>query len=201
MAEPGLLKRLFMGAANRDGHAHAFEELAAAELDEEENLDEAQRRRHRPVALPQTVIEESLAQKVLDAWLQNRQQTLYPLTLNFRSLEPAKIALLVRAMALAMLADGGVDPLEEAQAQRNLASLGADEATRSMMAAALADPPALSALLQEIEAADLGPHAYAASVIALNQRNAVNRLYLEYLAARLAIPTEMTSSLNRRYRS
>ncbi len=58
----------------------------------------------------------------------------------------------------------------------------------------------LGPLLDAIQAANLGSYAYAASLLALNQRNIVNRLYLDYLAARLGIPGDVVASLNRRYR-
>jgi uncharacterized membrane protein YebE (DUF533 family) len=55
---------------------------------------------------------EALAVKVLDGWLQNRHQTLFPLTLNLRSLDASGRELLVHMMAAAAEADGGVDAEE-----------------------------------------------------------------------------------------
>ena len=195
-----LVGRLFGVARNRDGWAHAFDDLAEIETAAEDQAPSASTRRHRPVAHPKTIILESLSQKVLHAWLQNRHQTLYPLTMTFRNLAPEHVELLVQAMAAAMLADGTPEPREADQAGRALASAGAGERERVVLENALENPIALSTLLRQIQDANLGVHAYAASVVAVNQRSLANRLYLEYLAARLAIPGEVVSSLNRRYR-
>jgi uncharacterized membrane protein YebE (DUF533 family) len=143
---------------------------------------------------------ESLAQKVLHGWLQNRQQTLYPLALNFRSLSPREVGLVVHAMAAAITADGQVDRDERARLSGSLSRIGVGEAERRLLDEAIREPRPLGPLLGELQAANLGSYAYAASLLALNQRSAVNRLYLEYLAARLAIPNDVVASLNRRYR-
>ena len=190
-----IVGRLF---GNRDGRAHALEDLS--EVEPEDRPLPANTRRHRPVAHPKTIILESLSQKVLHAWLQNRHQTLYPLTMSFRNIAPEHVDLVVHAMAAAMLADGRAETGEAIQGGRALASAGGGDAERILLEAALASPMPLSTLLRQIQDANLGAHAYAASVIAVDQRSHANRLYLEYLAARLAIPGEVVSSLNRRYR-
>jgi uncharacterized membrane protein YebE (DUF533 family) len=141
-----------------------------------------------------------VAQKVLHGWLQNRHQTLFPLALNFRSLRPGEVTLVLHAMAAALTADGQVDAEERARVAGSLSRIGVGEAERRLLDEAVREPRPLGPLLSELQAANLGPYAYAASLMALNQRNAVNRLYLEYLAARLAIPNDVVASLNRRYR-
>jgi uncharacterized membrane protein YebE (DUF533 family) len=200
-----LISRLFRVALNRDGQARALEPdpaalgdagLAAAAAD----APRRRTRRERPAERPREVVVESLAQKVLHGWLQNRQQTLYPLALNFRSLRPDEVGLVVHAMAAALTADGQVDSDERARVQGSLSRIGVGEAERRLLEEAIREPRPLGPLLTELRAANLGSYAYAASLLALNQRNAVNRLYLDYLAARLAIPNDVVASLNRRYR-
>jgi uncharacterized membrane protein YebE (DUF533 family) len=46
-----------------------------------------------------------------------------------------------------------------------------------------------------------GALVYAASLMAVDQRKPVNRLYLRYLAARLQLSDELVASLEQRYRS
>src|SRR5436305_9522786 len=97
-------------------------------------------RRERPLAGPQAIAEESLAQKVLHAWLQNRHQTLYPLALNFRSLRPEEAGLVVHAMAAAITVDGRVDREEQARAAGSLERFGIGEAERRLLGGAVRGP-------------------------------------------------------------
>jgi uncharacterized membrane protein YebE (DUF533 family) len=193
-----LIKGLFRVTLNRDGQAPALE--AAALEGSVETMPARRSRRERPLARPRAIVEESLAQKVLHAWLQNRHQTLYPLALNFRSLRPEEVGLVVHAMAAAITADGRVDREEQARAAGSLDRFGIGEPERRLLVEAVREPRPLGPLLDAIQAANLGSYAYAASLLALNQRNIVNRLYLDYLAARLGIPGDVVASLNRRYR-
>ena len=201
-----LVDRLFGSALNRDGQAPVLEAESTgageqiAHGAEPPHGEEATKRRHRPVMRPERIIQETLSQKVLDAWLRNRQQTLYPLTINFRSLKAHETSLLVEVMAAAMMADGQAEAAEAEQAEQSLGSVGAGEEERRRLAEALQNPRALSLILADIQAGRLAAHAYAATLIALNQRNVVNQLYLDYLAARLSLPVDVVNSLNRRYR-
>ncbi len=62
------------------------------------------RQRSRLPADPRVLILASLGQKILHGWSQNRQQTLFPLTVNLRTLAPDARDLILRAMAAAMTA-------------------------------------------------------------------------------------------------
>jgi len=210
-----LLSRLVTVTLNRDGQAHALERDLrsggeARELDttDGESFDAGQSgasapvsRRHRPSIPPETIILESVALKVLNAWLQNRHQTLYPLAMNFRNLTQPERELIVQAMAAAASADGQVDDNEQRQVLLSLERVGAGEAEHQMIMEAIAHPKPLNTILREIQEANLSAFAYGASLLAINQRNRVNQIYLEYLAARLALPPEVAHSLNRRYRA
>jgi uncharacterized membrane protein YebE (DUF533 family) len=200
----GMVGRLLRGALNRDGEAPALEELAASEAAPPAPDPAAEkkktRRQQRPAARADKIVREAVAQKLLDAWLRNRQQTLYPLTMNFQNLEAPHVELLIHSMAAAMLADGEADAQEREQVERTLGEVGARDSDRRLLAMALANPRPLNQLFRQLEEARLGAYAYAASLIALNQRNSVNQLYLDYVAARLAVPTEVVASLIRRYR-
>ncbi|MGG5889039.1 DUF533 domain-containing protein [Falsiroseomonas sp. HC035] len=189
--------RLMGFGRNRDGQFHALQEDALAEA----APPEPPTRRHRHGPEPQRIVQEALAAKVLGAWLQNRHQTLFPLTLNLGTLDAGGRALVVRMMVAAADADGGIDEAERDRIGAALDAIGAGEAERRLLPEAMAAPLPLGALLNHVMEARLGPHAYAASLLALDRRSRVNQAWLDYLAARLALPEEVTASLNRRYRA
>ncbi len=158
-------------------------------------------RRQRSLALPREVLQESLAQKVLNAWLENRHQTLYPLTVNLRTLDAGCTALLARLMAAVMLA--GARALEEGRVEAVMAWLGqvggGDEVRRAL-SAALQAPEALSTLVHEALNNGMAAYAYVVALVATDPRDHAGQLFLNYLAARLALPPEVVRSADRRYR-
>ena len=196
-----LLKRLFGSARNRDGQAHALEP-EALERDDAAAVaaPAAPAQRLRLAARPEAILLESLATKVMHGWLGNRQQTLYPLVLNLRNLSAPERALLAEIMA-ATLAAGRAPPAERdgAKVRQALARLGAGEEEAHRFDAALDRPRPVHELLAAIQDAGLGPHAYAASLLAADMREPASRAWLGYLAARFALPPEIVVSLNRRY--
>jgi uncharacterized membrane protein YebE (DUF533 family) len=192
-----LLKRLIGAARNRDGRAEALEPQALGQ--EAAAAAPVPAQRLRLAARPEAILRESLATKVLHGWLGNRQQTLYPLVLNLRNLNGHERALLAEAMAAAVAA-GRAPRAERADAAaRALARLGAGEEEGRRFADALDRPRPVHELLAEIQDAGLGPHGYAASLLASDTREPECRAWLGYLAARFALPPEVVTSLNRRY--
>lgn len=201
----GLIRRLFRNPPDRDGQAAVLEATAyASGVEAAEGLTPAMppaARRLFRMAEPDTVIREALAQKILQGWLQNRHQTLFPLTVNLRRLEPEQVRLLLQAAAIALAAGGPVAPARVEHATAWLASVGASADQVSGFADALKDPPSLDRLMRDVQAADLGAYAYAMALAVVDQREAANQLFVEYLAARLGLPTNVVRSVNRRYRS
>lgn len=209
-AETSLLARLFKTPPQQDGTATALEAHATGIgpvlPDLRSDLGKGDRggimsRRQRPIALPGEVLVESVGQKVLHAWLQNRHQTLYPLTVNLRTLEAAKAGLLARMMAFVLLA--GTRPPDSEQIGRALAWLGqvgGGEDVKQALRAALAAPEALTPLLHEVHGAGLAAYAYVVALVATNPRDAAGQLFVNYLAARLALPPNVVRSADRRYR-
>src|SRR4051794_41664606 len=114
-------------------------------------------RRERPLARPRAMVEESRGQKVLHAWLQNRHQTLYPLALNFRSLRPEEVGLVVHAMAAAITADGRVDREEQARAAGSLDRFGIGEPERRLLVEAVPKPRPPGPPPGAVPAANPGP--------------------------------------------
>ena len=157
-------------------------------------------RRQRQLPLPREVVVETLAGKVLHAWLQNRHQTLYPLTVNLRALDAGRAALLARMMAFAMLA-GTAAPGEERveEGVRWLAQVGGGGEVAVAFRAALGAPDPLRVLLHEILSAGIAAYAYVVSRVATDPRDEAGQLFLDYLAVRLALPANVVRSADRRY--
>ncbi|MGU3539488.1 DUF533 domain-containing protein [Methylobacterium sp. A54F] len=151
----------------------------------------------RPGERARAVLHESIGQKVLHAWLQNRYQTLLPLTLNLRSLAVEERALVVRVVARAIAAGRRRD-LHLAEAA--LVRIGAGERERRMLRDAL-EAGEGAELFEAVQAAGLATLAYGSALLAIDQRDRVNQLYLAYLAARLALSEDAVASLHRRYRA
>lgn len=186
-----LLHRLVAGHP-RDGTAEALEQQSGILAEPPAN-----RRRHRLPGNPRDLILASLGQKALHGWMQNRHQTLFPLTVNFQTLSPEARDLILRAIATAMMAASPPTPPE--QARTWLATVGATAADLARLDEALAAPEPLAPLLDTLLAANLGPYAYAVSLASTDRHSHAGPLYLEYLAARLAIPASVVKSVNRRY--
>ena len=147
------------------------------------------------------IVTESLAEKVLHGWLQNRHQTLYPLTLNLRTLDATGATLLAQVMAVALLsaiAPPDAGDLEAASSW--LGGVGGNEQTVAALRTALETPPPLSTLLNQVQRANLSAYAYVVATAAGPSRDPAGGIFLEYLAARLGLPTSVVRSANRRYR-
>ena len=97
------LSRMLETRADRDGQAPALEPSAIpAAWAQTESAGEGAVR-HRLPGLPNDILLRSLAQKVLDGWLQNRHQTLVPLAMNLGRLAPDQVDLLVNFAAVGVL--------------------------------------------------------------------------------------------------
>lgn len=175
--------------------AHAAEaELATAEAEADQG------RRFRSLPSAETVLTEAIASKILHGWLQNRHQTLYPLTLGLRNLGPEKAATLAQMLAVALLSGPDLSQAQQDAALSWFTSVGADEAAHAVFAEAMRDPPATSRVLATVQQQEIAAQAYVAALIAVDQRSPSGRLFLSYLAARLALPYAVVRSAERRYR-
>lgn len=150
---------------------------------------------------PRSALREHLAEKVLYGWVQNRHQTLFPLTVNLRTLEPERAGVLLRVAALAVTALGpaGAERVEAARAW--LRSAGAGSEGVGAFDAALDAPPPLGPLMQEVQRAGLGAYAYAVALGTVDQRDPAGQRLLDFLAARLGVPSHIVRSVSRRYRA
>lgn len=199
-----LFKGVFRGDLQRDGQAAALEGLAfgpdtASEDGAAADTGAAGGRRKRALPEPRIALDQVLAQKVLHGWLQNRHQTLFPLTVNLRNRDPGEVRLVVQALVLAALAGLGDRSGALERARTWLASIGADAAALQAFEAARVSPPATSTVLQAIGAAGLGATAYVAALSALDPRDPAASAFLAYLATRLSLPNTVIRSAARRY--
>jgi uncharacterized membrane protein YebE (DUF533 family) len=141
----------------------------------------------------------ALAEKLVQAWALNRQQVRVPLSLNLARMMPEQRALVAAAMAASLAACGIAPEVASSRLEAALARIGGAAAQAAAMQAIQA-PTDLVALLRRLEAEELGAHAYAGAVLVLDRQVAAQRLFLDWLAARFALPAATASGLARRYR-
>jgi hypothetical protein len=196
----GALVERVMARVDRSGRSTALEALEAereTELVPQES--EAVGRRQRPLAEPRAGLDRVLGQKVLHGWLQNRHQTLFPLSVNLRHMDEAD-AVLVAMMGVIAALSGGGDPGAAAARLRGwLASVGGSAPVLQAFDEAQHRPPALSTTLQEVQARGLGAHGYVAALIGVGGHDPSAAPFLGYLEARLALPPTLVRSAHRRY--
>lgn len=194
------LSRIVESRPDRDGQAPALEPSSIPSSWREPEAGSDGVLRHRLPALPQDVLIRSLSQKVLDGWLQNRHQTLVPLAMNLGRLLPAQVDVLMNFAAVAVLGGASSNEAGVSSLLRWLRSIGADAGALDTFHSALESPQPISTLLQAVREHELGPYAYAAAVVASDQRDASGWLFSNYVAARLALPADAVRSIDRRYR-
>lgn len=185
-----VLDRLLRSAAPAGPASGLPEPIAGAE-------SQAGRSTRSPTA-GEDMLADVLALKILHGWIQNRHQTLFPLTVNLRTMPPDQVRVLAGVLAVALLA--GHDAADPGPARAWLRKAGACDEAQAALDAALASPPALSRVLDEVSAANMGAYAYVAALVALGTRDTAGELFLDYLATRLNLPTTVVRSANRRYR-
>lgn len=118
---------------------------------------------------------------------------------RLEGLSPEVAELLIRAMAAAAHADGGIDALERTRIERALNTSVAEESRGEVLRTELVDPPCLEALVRRVSDQEVAGRFYAVSVRTVRRGLATNRAYLDYLANRLGLPQDLVVRLNRRF--
>jgi uncharacterized membrane protein YebE (DUF533 family) len=201
-----MLGRLFQSSTERDGASSVLEAVATGidptmlEPSAEIAMPLAAGRRDRVLTGGRRDLMDSMAEKVLRGWLQNRHQTLFPLTVNLRTLNSDQAATLARWTAVAALATRDPAQKDAATTRAWLASVGADAASLAVLDAALAEPPALDRTLAAIAGQGVSAYAYIAALIATDPHDPATPPFLGYVVARLALPSTLVRSATRRYR-
>ena len=146
------------------------------------------------------VLHQLLARKILQDHLQNRHQLIDRGLADLDGRPPAEAKLLIRAMAAAAHADGGLDPQEHEILLAALASTGLGLDEQRALEREIADPPCLEALARQVEPSSrAAARFYAVSLRLLERDNKTDIAYLNYLAMRLAVPRDVIVRLNRRF--
>lgn len=137
-----------------------------------------------------------LAAKILFAHLRNRQQMLGPPPTAFGQLDEGQTELLIRAAIAAAFADGQLTAAEERQLRGALSASALQASGRHFVDDAIRSPVPLEMLLREVRDAHIASLFYAASLLAIDKHDDVNRAYLLYLARRLSLPAEVLERLH-----
>ncbi len=148
-------------------------------------------------SLRRAVLDRVLAVKILDAHLRNRVQLMQRDPTDLSGVSPAEAALLIRAMAAAGHADGGLQPAERERlvAYADTGPLAAD--VRRDILVEIERPPSIESLVRQVETPRIAERLYAVSIAVIGREAAVCRAYLAYLAVRLDLSNDIVLRLNR----
>ena len=107
--------------------------------------------------------------------------------------------LMIRAMIEAAKSDGTIDPEERRRILTCLRDVGAAESDRDALIAAMNDPPDLDGLVARVTNPELAREVYAASLLAIQDDQPSEQLYLARLADRLKLAPEAVAELHARF--
>lgn len=159
-------------------------------------------RRDRQADLGSAVLADALATKVLHGWLQNRHQTLVPLTLNFRVLTPEQRQAIIDGLATLLLAGRPrADASAAAPGLRHwLAGLGAEPEALTAFDRALVATPPIDGVFERAAALDLAVYLYVAAITASDPKFPASLILADVVQARFDLPNAVIRSATRRYR-
>ncbi len=148
------------------------------------------------------VVLDALSSKLLHGWLQNRHQTLMPLTLNLSLLSPEQQSALVSILSSLLLAGRPSDDVETVvpTLRSRLTELGARAETLAAFDAALQSPMPLNIVFDVAQAQTLTIYAYVAALMAADPRFPASVTLCDLVQARFALPSAVVRSAVRRYR-
>jgi len=154
--------------------------------------------RERPAARDERrlAIDAALAAKLLGAHLSNRSQLMPIRPTDLSGLDEERATLLIRAMAAAGHADGGVaaDELERLEERAHASAIPADRV--AALLAELSEPPSIEALVRQVADAATAERFYAVSAWVIRRDEPTCRAYLDYLAARLGLASDVRIRLD-----
>lgn len=159
-------------------------------------------RRDRPADPGAAMVADALAAKLLHGWLQNRHQTLVPLTLNLRVLSPEQRRVVAGGLAALLLAGRArAEALGRAPKLREwLRELGADAETQAAFDGALDATPSLDTVIESAQALDLTVYLFVAAVVCAEASQPASLLLPEVVRARFDLSSAIVRSATRRYR-
>lgn len=159
-------------------------------------------RRERDVNDGKAVVHDALGVKVLHGWLQNRHQTLMPLTFNVATLSAPQRAALARMLAsFLLIGRPSSEATEFGPTLRTwLSGVGGDPDTLVAFDQALTVPLPLNEIFDLAQELDLSIYAYVAALMASDTRYPVSVMLCDMVQARFDLPTAIVRSAARRYR-
>ncbi len=160
---------------------------------------EAIDRRHRAVAPGRRQVAEVVGQKVLHGFLQNRHQTLMPLSVNLARLPEEERAVLARFAAVA--ARAGRAEAAPDRVRTWLSAVGADAGLLAAFEASLRSPPPLDAVLTALRDPETALIAFILCLVAAREAGPVGWAFADYVALHRALPTAAVRAAERRYRT
>lgn len=198
----GLLQ-LFKWREPTDGASPALEALASGVGSlTSDTQSVGSGRRERDANDGTAVVHDALGAKVLHGWLQNRHQTLMPLTFNVATLSAPQRAALARMLASFLLI--GRPSSEAADFGPTLriwlGSVGGDPDTLMAFDQALTVPLPLNETFDLAQELGLSIYAYVAALMASDTRYPVSVMLCDMVQARFDLPTAIVRSATRRYR-
>ena len=104
---------------------------------------------------------------------------------------------LVRAMIAAARADGRLDAKESRTIYQRIESLGLDPEDQALLVAEMGHPVDMDAIVNSAASPAVAAEIYVASMLAIDVDTADEKSYLAMLAARLKLPPELVTELNR----
>ena len=104
---------------------------------------------------------------------------------------------LVRAMIAAAKADGSITQLERDRMDSRLSEAGIDAESRAFLEAEMKTPLDMDAVVSGVEGEEHAAEVYAASLVAIDHQGAVERAYLQLLAARLGLDSQLVEEIHR----
>lgn len=154
--------------------------------------------RARPAAsdLRRRVVDAVLAAKLLAAHMSNRSQLMPIRPTDLSELDEANATLLVRAMAAASHADGGVEAEELHRLEELARSSAIPDERRALLLEELAQPPSIEALVRQVPDARIAERFYAVSAWVIRRERATCRAYLDYLGVRLGLAGDVRLRLD-----
>ncbi len=139
---------------------------------------------------------------MLHGWLQNRHQTLVPLSLNLGRLTPEQRQVVIDGLAALLLAGRPRAAANQAApALREwLASRGADPDAVAAFDRALVATPPLDSVFERAASLDLAVFIYVAAIVASNARYHASALLADVVQSRFDLPSAVARSAMHRYR-
>ncbi|MBR9825251.1 MAG: tellurite resistance TerB family protein [Alphaproteobacteria bacterium] len=104
---------------------------------------------------------------------------------------------LIRAMIAAAKADGRISDVEYGRIMRRTTEAGLDPESRAYLEAELSRPMNMDEVVQDVMSPEHAAEIYAASLVAIEADGAVEKAYLQMLAARLGLDADLVAEIHR----